>query len=1119
MSRCVQPALWLFVFLSAIAACSIVSSRPAAAATYSFTNIMDSTVPSPNGNGYMNIGDASISGNRVAFKALEPGFISHESIFTSTGGPRTLVVETPSFAPSDDTSYGRPPTGGRFHTLGRPVIDGTVYFEARVFYQSFDVIPSFRYGDGIFLGEGLLLQNQTTPLIETLVSPRALPNFETYRIIADPLKSGGYLAYRKSSGENSALDTIQVQNREKNTTMVVSVGSPAPLGGAFSAIDANYDLSGPTVAFRGLAGSQEGIFTGNGGPLTTIVKKGDATPLGGTFNSVLDPTISGGTVAFLGTYAGGSGIFASDGAALSTIVRTGDTTPGGNAFTNFSIPTIAFNTVAFRGDYADGGGIYTKRGDELNKVVEIGDPLFGSTVASLTFSDLGLDAAGTGNLAFTYGLADGRTGVARANLGAGLPSIFQDFYGRIPVPDSVGINWVPVADFAGRNLTRAWLEGADLRSANGRNVNLTNAFLRGADLTNADLSGANLSGADFDSARLYEANLSGSQVKGAHFAREYTAVVDSAFGGLAFPPKAVGYGGIAQAQIASTASYQAHDLSGVSLAGNDLSNFNLAGQNLTGANFTLAKLTGADLAGAEIRKANFSRYAISATLEDNLYGPGTAFTSILGTGITLDQLYATQSYLARDLTGVNFGGNNLTGGNFAGHNLTSAVFNAATLTDADFTGAEVRGANFAGDLDAPPYGTGIALAQLYSTASYQARDLSKITLDHNDLTLGNFAGQNLTSASFRGAALTEADLSGAEVRGAIFSLDVRRFRYADAVFGGVIRGLIAYGTGITPAQLYTTASYQAHDLRGINADFNNFTGINLAGQNLSKARFYGASLVGANLSQANLTGAAFGAEDFPRIGPISTWPTSLDLLPADLTGANLSGANLTNANFSGIELRDEQGDDSVAGTDLTGANLSGADARGANFFLAKLTGANTANLIQSNGRLAGLDLFAGASLVVRDYDGNPSGGVAPPTGPLPITVEQHFAMGAGGMLQMQFEADAWDSTISFAAAIPVDVGGTLDLRFVHGANLASQIGRTFRLFNWSGVSPTGAFQVVSPYVWNLSKLYTTGEVTLAGVPEPSAIILAAMAGMCFVRRRPIPAPLPHRLARPVRQAF
>jgi hypothetical protein len=100
-------------------------------------------------------------------------------------------------------------------------------------------------------------------------------------------------------------------------------------------------------------------------------------------------------------------------------------------------------------------------------------------------------------------------------------------------------------------------------------------------------------------------------------------------------------------------------------------------------------------------------------------------------------------------------------------------------------------------------------------------------------------------------------------------------------------------------------------------------------------------------------------------------------------------------------------------------------------------------------------------------------------------------MGPGGMLRMVFEADAWDSTISFAPGIPVTLGGLLELTFATDVNPAGQLGRTFDLFDWTGVTPTGAFAVDSPYQWDLSNLYTTGEVTLIAVPEPASFALAA----------------------------
>jgi hypothetical protein len=73
-------------------------------------------------------------------------------------------------------------------------------------------------------------------------------------------------------------------------------------------------------------------------------------------------------------------------------------------------------------------------------------------------------------------------------------------------------------------------------------------------------------------------------------------------------------------------------------------------------------------------------------------------------------------------------------------------------------------------------------------------------------------------------------------------------------------------------------------------------------------------------------------------------------------------------------------------------------------------------------------------------------------------------------------------------------------------NRASQLGRTFDLFNWTGVTPNGAFAISSPYRWNLSNLYTTGEVTLTGIPEPAGVwLLIIGAAMSVGRRIPIAA--------------
>jgi uncharacterized protein YjbI with pentapeptide repeats len=553
------------------------------------------------------------------------------------------------------------------------------------------------------------------------------------------------------------------------------------------------------------------------------------------------------------------------------------------------------------------------------------------------------------------------------------------------------------------------------------------------------------------------------------------------------------------------------------LIGADLTNANASFANLTDADLNQANLTNADFVVVTLTGADFTNASVQGASFDVYWNCGTSCLRV-GTGISLDQLYSTASYQLRDLRGIGLGDHNLAGANFTGQNLTNADFSYATLTGAnfrqadltnasfqntgltgaDFTGAQVREANF----------SGITLAQLYSTASYQTRDLTGIGLS-GDLSGGNFSSQNLTNAgvtgiltganfreanltnanfgsvtltdanfsqanltnaNFGSVTLTGADFTGAEVRGANFSL---RFDYNTNMYVG----------GLTLAQLYSTASYQAHDLSAIGLANNNLIGGNFADQKLTNADLSDTTLTGADFTGAEIRGANFRyATGFTAAQLYST----ASYKAHDLTGIDLGGSNLAGANFVGQNLANAA---FYYGT-LTGADFTAADARGALFHSSNpITGATTTNLILPDGHINGLNLNSDRLLEVRDYNGNAIYGV----GPISITIDQRLAMGPGGTLRMVFEADAWDSTISFAPGIPVTLGGTLELTFAADVNLASQVGRTFDLFDWTGVNPTGAFAVSSPYTWDLSNLYATGEVTLTAVPEPSAILLLGIS--------------------------
>jgi hypothetical protein len=82
-------------------------------------------------------------------------------------------------------------------------------------------------------------------------------------------------------------------------------------------------------------------------------------------------------------------------------------------------------------------------------------------------------------------------------------------------PDGAGVDALPGAQLAGRNLANAYLIGADLSATYscfdwcylGQRTDLSGANLTHADLTSANLSSADLSRANLRGANLTEANL------------------------------------------------------------------------------------------------------------------------------------------------------------------------------------------------------------------------------------------------------------------------------------------------------------------------------------------------------------------------------------------------------------------------------------------------------------------------------------------------------------------------------------------------------------------------------------------------------------------------------------
>ena len=110
-------------------------------------------------------------------------------------------------------------------------------------------------------------------------------------------------------------------------------------------------------------------------------------------------------------------------------------------------------------------------------------------------------------------------------------------------------------------------------------------------------------------------------------------------------------------------------------------------------------------------------------------------------------------------------------------------------------------------------------------------------------------------------------------------------------------------------------------------------------------------------------------------------------------------------------------------------------------------------------------------------------------------------MDPAATLQFLLE-DNWTSPIGFAPGLTPELGGTLDLELAAGVDPASLLGESFQLFDWNGALPVGdqfAMITTEPgLTFDISNLYSTGNVTLTAVPEPSSLLLSLIApGVCL----------------------
>jgi hypothetical protein len=178
------------------------------------------------------------------------------------------------------------------------------------------------------------------------------------------------------------------------------------------------------------AGAGNGVFVGSGGATTSIVTT-SATVSGTGFGPGINPS---GTVALVAGLASGvQRVFTGTGGATTTIVTTG------TVFTNFS-PQVMVNgsgTVSFvaglTATAGGGAGVFTSQANATNLSTIA---VTGAAVGPVFSNFLGSTAInGNGRVAFVAQLLDGRTG------------IFTGAPGQTPIPIALNGGVSPFASF------------------------------------------------------------------------------------------------------------------------------------------------------------------------------------------------------------------------------------------------------------------------------------------------------------------------------------------------------------------------------------------------------------------------------------------------------------------------------------------------------------------------------------------------------------------------------------------------------------------------------------------------------------------------------------------------
>jgi len=374
--------------------------------------------------------------------------------------------------------------------------------------------------------------------------------------------------------------------------------------------------------------------------------------------------------------------------------------------------------------------------------------------------------------------------------------------------------------------------------------------LRGVGLVDVDTSGWNLSGQDLSGGNLGAVsgmNLRGANLTGLAFRSdmEGTDLTDANISRVELSPESK----LGEAQLRSTASFQAKDLSGVRF-GTNINGWDLSETDLSDA-LVFGDITDTDLSAANIKGASFGRLWKASNLSE-------------------EQFKSTASYQLNDLGEIRIR-EDLSGWDLSGLTLINADFGNSKLFETQLTDSTLTGASFWGSDIENVVMNGLEL----EGAEFVLGSLTGVDLRDANVNEANFFGTIIIGADFTGADLRDVSMVQAQVSQTTFEganlsgatmprlLSDETVDLTDAVVNDTSFAQV------TEEQLRSTKSYKDKNLQGIRVSAVDLSGWDLSNQDLRGAAL-GSDLDGLDLRGANLKLAIIDAENLRSIVVDST---------------------------------------------------------------------------------------------------------------------------------------------------------------------------------------------------------------------------------------------------------